>query len=308
MMTNPQISRIQKIYIAGCGGMLGEAFYKQFNNDFDLKCTDIDLNEDWLSYLDFRYYEKYRDDVIGFKPDYLFHIGAHTDLEYCELHPKDTYETNFRSVEHGIKIANELDIPILYIGTAGIFNGEKDFYDEEDIPNPIGHYAKSKYLAEKYVQEHSRNYLLCRAGWMMGGGPRKDKKFIQKLMRQLADGTDELFIVNDKLGTPTYTHDFARNVKILIEKGKTGLYNMVCKGKTSRLDVAYELVKQLGFNWTVKINEVGSNYFEKEYFAPRPASERLINARLNEEGLDVMKDWKTSLAEYLNEAYSDYVN
>ena len=135
----------------------------------------------------------------------------------------------------------------------------------------------------------------------------KDKKFIQKLMCQIANGQDELFIVKDKLGTPTYTHDFARNVKLLIEKGKTGLYNMVCKGKTSRMEVACELINLLRLNGTVKINEVSSGYFQKEYFAPRPASERLINARLCKESLDVMKDWKMSLSEYISKSYSDYI-
>ena len=288
--------------------MLGDAFYRQFKNDYDLRCTDIDLNEDWLSYLDIRSFTDYRDDVIKFDPQYLFHLGAFTDLEYCELHPKDTYETNTQSVQYGVKIANEINIPILYISTAGIFNGKKDIYDENDTPDPMGHYAKSKYLAEKFVQNHAKKYLICRAGWMMGGGPRKDKKFIQKLISQIAKGDDELFIVNDKLGTPTYTHDFALNVKLLIEKGKTGLYNMVCKGKTSRMEVACELINLLRLNGTVKINEVSSDYFQKEYFVPRPASERLINARLNEDGLDVMRDWKTSLSEYLSEDYPNYIN
>ena len=287
--------------------MLGDAFYKQFNN-YELKCTDIDVNENWLSYLDIRSFTDYRDDVIKFQPEYLFHLGAFTDLEYCELHPDETYETNTQSVEYGVKIANELNIPILYISTAGIFNGKKDIYDENDTPDPMGHYAKSKYLAEKFVQNHAKKYLICRAGWMMGGGPRKDKKFIQKLISQIAKGDDELFIVNDKLGTPTYTHDFALNVKLLIEKGKTGLYNMVCKGKTSRMEVACELINLLRLNGTVKINEVSSDYFQKEYFVPRPASERLINARLNEDGLDVMRDWKTSLSEYLSEDYPNYIN
>jgi len=299
---------IKKIYIAGCGGMLGDAFYKQFNNNYELKCTDIDVNEDWLSYLDFRLFKDYRNDVINFQPDYLFHLGAFTDLEYCELHSKEAYETNTRSVEHGVKIANELNIPILFISTAGIFNGKKNIYDENDTPNPMGHYAKSKYLGELFVQENARKYLICRAGWMMGGGPRKDKKFIQKLIFQIAKGDDELFIVNDKLGTPTYTHDFARNVKLLIEKGKTGLYNMACKGKTSRVEVACELINLLRLNGSVKISEVSSDYFQKEYFAPRPASEILINARLHKESLDVMKGWKTSLSDYISESYSDYIN
>jgi dTDP-4-dehydrorhamnose reductase len=288
--------------------MLGDAFYRQFNNNYELKCTDIDVNENWLSYLDFRSYEKYNDDVIDFKPDYLFHLGAFTDLEYCELNPDETYQTNTKSVEHGVKIANELNIPILFISTAGIFNGKKDIYDENDTPDPIGHYAKSKYLGELFVQENARRYLICRAGWMMGGGPKKDKKFVQKIINQLNLGSNQLFIVNDKLGSPTYTHDFARNVKLLIEKGKTGLYNMACKGKTSRVEVACVLINLLRLNGSVKINEVGSEYFQKDYFAPRPASERLINARLSEEGLDIMKDWKIALSEYLNETYPEYIN
>lgn len=288
--------------------MLGDAFYKQFNNNYELKCTDIDVNENWLSYLDIRSFTDYRDDVINFQPDYLFHLGAFTDLEYCEMHPDETYETNTQSVEHGVKIANELNIPILFISTAGIFNGKKNIYDENDTPDPMGHYAKSKYLGELFVQENARKYLICRAGWMMGGGPKKDKKFVQKIINQLNLGSNQLFIVNDKLGTPTYTHDFARNVKLLIEKRRTGLYNMACKGKTSRVEVACELINLLRLNGSVKINEVSSDYFQKEYFAPRPASERLINARLHKESLDVMKGWKTSLSEYISESYSDYIN
>ena len=299
--------RKKKIYIAGCGGMLGDAFYKEFSGGYELKCTDIDINEEWLSYLDFRDFEAYREDVLDCFPDYLFHFGAYTDLEFCELNPEDTYATNTESVEHAVAIANELEIPILYISTAGIFNGKKDVYDDWDKPDPIGHYAKSKYFGEKYVGEHAKKYLICRAGWMMGGGPRKDKKFIQKIISQIQNGAKELHIVHDKLGTPTYTHDFARNVKLLIEEGKTGLYNMVCQGVTSRLEVAQELVRQLEMNGAIKINEVTSEHFKKEYFAPRPASERLLNARLNEEGMDIMRDWKISLKEYLDNFYPDHL-
>jgi dTDP-4-dehydrorhamnose reductase len=126
-------------------------------------------------------------------------------------------------------------------------------------------------------------------------------------MNQIENGAKELHIVHDKLGTPTYTHDFARNVNLLIENEKTGLYNMACQGATSRLEVAQELVKQLGLNEEIKINEVSSEHFKKEYFAPRPASERLINARLEQEGLDIMRDWKVSLKEYLSDSYPEYL-
>ena len=135
----------KKIYIAGCGGMLGEAFYQQFKDDFILKCTDKDVNEPWLSFLDFRDLDAYKKDVTDFKPDYLFHLGAYTDLEFCETHIDDTYNTNTLAVENAVYIANNLEIPILYISTAGIFDGKKNLYDDWDLPNPLGHYARAKY-------------------------------------------------------------------------------------------------------------------------------------------------------------------
>jgi len=297
----------KKIYIAGCGGMLGEAFHKIFGGEFELKCTDIDLNESWISYLDFRDYNAYIRDVVGFNPDYLFHLGAYTDLEFCETHQDDAYATNTIAVENAVYIANKLDIPLLYISTAGIFDGSKDTFDDWDKPNPLGHYARSKYAGEVFVQNGCRRHLICRAGWMMGSGPKKDKKFIQKIMLQLKFGSKELFVVNDKLGTPTYTHDFALNVKLLLEKGYWGLYNMVCDGVTGRLEVAQELINVLGLNSEVKVTQVNSDYWKSEYFADRPPSERLINKKLDIRGLNIMRDWKVCLREYLTNYYKDYL-
>ncbi|HYM93838.1 MAG TPA: NAD(P)-dependent oxidoreductase [Chitinophagaceae bacterium] len=296
-----------KIYMAGVGGMLGEAFYKQFKDDYQLKCTDIDVKENWLEYLDFRDYEAYRKDVKKFKPDFLFHIGAYTDLEFCEMNPDETYKTNTLAVENAVYIANKLDIPLLYISTAGIFDGTKETYDDWDQPNPLGHYARSKYAGELFVAQNCKRYLICRAGWMMGGGPKKDKKFIQKLMTQLKEGKKELFVVNDKLGTPTFTHDFALNVKLLLEKEYWGLYNMVCHGITGRLEVARELLKILKLENEVKITSVSSDYFQATYFAARPASERLIDKKLDLRKVNIMRDWKVCLEEYINNYYSGYL-
>jgi len=287
--------------------MLGEAFYEKFKQDFQLKCTDIDVNDYWLSFLDFRDFEKYKKDVVNFKPDFLFHLGAYTDLEFCEKNPEDTYKTNTDSVKNAVNISNSLNIPLLYISTAGIFDGKKDLYDEEDVPNPLGVYAKAKYMGERFIIENSKDYLICRAGWMMGGGPKKDKKFIQKIMGQLKEGKKELFIVNDKGGTPTYTHDFANNVKLLLKNKKRGLYNMVCGGETSRFEVANEMIKRLKLENDVKLTPVSSEYFKQEYFAERPPSERLINKRLNSEGLNIMRNWKDALKEYLEKDYKNYL-
>jgi len=270
-------------------------------------CTDIDVNETWLTYLDFRNYDAYWHDVSQFKPDYLFHLGAYTDLEYCEKNQDDTYATNTMAVENAVYISNKLDIPMLYISTAGIFDGSKDVFDDWDTPNPMCHYARSKYAGELFVQQNIRRHLICRAGWMMGGGPNKDKKFIQKIMQQLKAGKKELFIVNDKLGTPTFTDDFALNVKLLIEKEYWGLYNMVCGGNTGRLEVAQELVNILGLANVIKITEVSSDYWKNIYFAARPPSERLLTKKLDLRGANIMSDWRISLREYIENFYLGYL-
>jgi dTDP-4-dehydrorhamnose reductase len=297
----------KKIYVAGCGGMLGEAFYTQFREDFILKCTDKDVNESWLTYLDFRDYNAYKKDVTDFKPDYLFHLGAYTDLEFCELNADETYNTNTLAVENAVYIANELDVPLLYISTAGIFDGKKEVYDDWDQPNPLGVYARAKYMGERFVVENAKRYLVCRAGWMMGAGPKKDKKFIQKLMKQLKEGKKELFIVDDKDGTPTFTHDFAKNVKVLMQKEYWGLYNMVCGGQTSRYEVAQELLKILGLENDVRLTPVSSDYFKDTYFAERPPCERLVNRKLKIRDINLMRDWKVALKEYIAMYYNDYL-
>jgi dTDP-4-dehydrorhamnose reductase len=298
---------LRKIYLAGSGGMLGQAFHQVFGSDYELRCTDKDVNEPWLDLLDFRDLDGYRKDVEAFRPDYLFHLGAHTDLEYCEQHVEDTYLTNTTSVENAVWIANRLDIPLLYISTAGIVDGSKDSFDDWDLPNPLGHYARSKYAGELYVTQNARRHLVCRAGWMMGGGPRKDKKFVQKIMKQIKSGKTELNVVRDKLGTPTYTMDFAANVKALVEAEYWGLYNMVCEGVTSRLEVAHELVETIGMKDRVRINEVDSDFFKAEFFAPRPDSERLLNRKLTLRNMNRMRDWRVALRDYVGSAYSHYL-
>jgi len=298
----------KKIYMAGAGGMLGDAFYKVFMKENDVFCTDINRSSDWIKILDFRNREDYIADVVNFAPDYLFHLGAHTDLEYCEDNPDDAYATNTLSVETAVFIANKLNIPLLYISTAGIFDGKQDTYDDWDNPNPLGHYARSKYAGEKFVTQNAKRFLVCRAGWMMGGGPKKDKKFIQKILKQIKDGENELYIVDDKLGTPTYTVDFANNVRALLDREIWGLFNMVCSGITGRLEVATTLIDLLNLPDNITIHSVKSNYFQETYYAKRPFSERLLTKKLDLYNINLMRDWKVCLSEYLNDAYKDFLD
>lgn len=163
-----------KIYLAGCGGMLGEALHRVLAPGHEVLCTDIDLNVDWLQLCDFRDFAAYERSVSAFGPDILMHIGAHTDLEYCETNPDDAYRTNTLSVEHACTLARAHGVPLVYISTAGIFDGGKLLYDDWDAPNPLGVYARSKHLGELAVQRVPDHFIF-RAGWMMGAAPRRTR-------------------------------------------------------------------------------------------------------------------------------------
>lgn len=287
--------------------MLGEAVHRVFAESHEVECSDIDLNADWLKPCDFRDWDQYKSAVEAFAPDVLVHLGAHTSLEYCEDNPDDAYRTNTLAVEHAATLANAHGIPLVYISTAGIFDGEKMLYDDWDQPNPLGVYARSKYMGELHVQRTVAKHYIFRAGWMMGGGPAKDKKFISKMMKQIEAGATVLNVVDDKLGTPTYTVDFARNMEAMLHTSYYGLYNMVCGGETGRFEVAQELVDVLGLSNRIEVKPVHSKYFSKDYFAPRPPCERLVNYKLDLRAMNLMRDWRVALAEYIVDYYGDVV-
>jgi len=300
-----KITESTKVYIAGCGGMLGRAVYEVFNSKCIVKATDIDLNIDWLEYADVRDYNDINKSIAAFSPDIIINLAALTDLEHCEKNQEDSWLTNALGAENIAIIAKRLNIPMVYISTAGIFDGEQDVYNDFDAPNPLGIYAKSKYYGEVFVKTHLEKFFIFRAGWMMGGGPSKDKKFVNKIYKQIKSGSQELFVVEDKLGTPTYTKSFAQGIFNLVETDLYGLYNQVCGGDCSRYDAAVEFVNLLGISEKVKVTKVSSEYFKNEYFAPRPASEKLVNMKLDARGVNVMPHWKDALSEYAEEYITD---
>jgi dTDP-4-dehydrorhamnose reductase len=290
-----------KVYVAGCGGMLGRAVYAEFAHDCQVKATDINVDIGWLEYADVRDFAQFDDSVRSFDPDMLINLAALTDLEHCELNARDAWLTNALGAENAATIARRLDIPIIHIGTAGIVDGAQDIYNDFEQPNPLGIYARSKYCGELAVQRLNPKHFVFRAGWMMGGGPDKDKKFINKIFKQIVAGSTELKVVGDKLGTPTYTVSFARGLRIVGGTDLYGVYNQVCEGDCSRYDVAVEFVRLLGLEDRVKVTEVGSEHFKQEYFAPRPASEKLVNMKLHARGFSHMPHWRDALADYAEE-------
>lgn len=289
----------KKILITGCGGMLGYSLLPIIESNFNyLLATDIKANTGRLERLDVRDVEECEKVIASFAPDIVIHLAALTDLEYCEKNPKEAYLTNSKGTKNMAVLTENIGSTFVYISTAGIFDGNKEFYDDFDKPNPINVYGNSKYRGELFVQKHVSNYFIFRAGWMMGSGPKKDIKFINKIYKQIKKGKSEIFVVDDKIGSPTYTVDFSNSMIRVINSGHFGLYNQVCKGSCTRFDVATAFIRFLGLQDQIKVKKVKSNYFKKEYFAPRPKSENLINLKLSNLKMDTMRNWIECLMEY----------
>jgi dTDP-4-dehydrorhamnose reductase len=296
------VTNYNKIFVAGADGMLGTTL-QNITDTSKFLLTDKIISEK-VVYCDIRDLEYTTLMVKEYQPDIILNFAALVDLEYCEKEKDDCYLTNTIAAVHLFNLAKNLNIPYVFISTAGIFGNDKEFYTEEDQPLPLSTYGKSKYYVEQtLLNQNYPKYWIFRAGWMMGGGPEKDKKFVNKIMKQIKAGAKELFVVDDKLGVPTYTKDFALSILKHIENELPyGLYNMVSKGEASRYETAVAINEHLNLDLTV--HKVDSNYYKEEYFAPRPYSEKLINKALNDLDRNYMRDWKVCLHEYLNEYFT----
>ena len=295
------MAHYNKFFIAGANGMLGTTL-QSITNTSNFLLTDKETSDN-IKFCDIRDLEHTTKLVNEYQPDIILNFAALVDLEYCEQYKDDCYLTNTIAAIHLFNLAKERNIPYIFISTAGIFGNDKEFYTEQDTPYPLTAYGKSKYYTEQTLLNQSYDkFWIFRAGWMMGGGPDKDKKFVNKIMKQINSGARELFVVDDKLGVPTYTKDFASSILKHIEEDLPyGLYNMVSKGEASRYDTVIAIKEY--FNLNIKINKVNSDHFKEEYYAPRPYSEKLINESLDKLDRNYMRNWKVCLYEYLNEYY-----
>jgi dTDP-4-dehydrorhamnose reductase len=242
-----------------------------------------------------------------FKPDLVLHLAALVDVEECEIRPDDAEVSNAVTAKIAAQLSKEYDSTLVYISTGGVFDGTKEgHYTEDDKPNPIMVYGATKLGGEVHVRNTGGKYYILRPGWMVGGGPRNDHKFVSMILEQLTSGAPAIYGVTDKVGTPTYTHDFAMNLFALLERKNYGTYHMVCKGIGTRFDVAKEIVEICGYN-NVEVKPVDSSYFEKRFFAPRPRSEMLFNQGLERLNINLMRDWRVALREYINRDYAHVV-
>lgn len=301
----------QRVLITGCGGMLGNAIYPYFRDRcLQVLATDIQIEDDehtWLTYLDARDAAAMDAAFSAFRPDLVLHLAALVDVEECELRPDDAKVSNQDAARIAAELSAKYNATLVYISTGGVFDGTKgDYYTEDDKPNPIMVYGATKLAGEHEVTKVGGKAFILRAGWMVGGGPRNDHKFVSFICSQLAAGARTIYGVTDKVGTPTYTHDFAMNMFALLDHEAYGTYHMVCRGSGTRLEVAKEIVRICGHT-DVEVKGVDSSHFKKQFWVNRPDCEMLSNSRLEKLGINLMRDWRVALNEYLHRDYAHVV-
>ena len=287
-----------KILVTGSAGMLGSALCPTLTQGgHNVFATDLTPENDKIQFLDVRVHKQVAEAVEKIKPGMVMHLAAETDVDKCEIEPDCAFLTNTIGTQNVALVCQKHNIPMVYISTIGVFYGDKiEPYTEFDLPNPINIYGRSKLEGEKIVQSLLHRYYIVRAGWMVGGGPEKDKKFIGKIIRQIKEKR-KLKAVNDKIGSPTYTLDFSRCLTNLIETGYYGLYHCTNKGYCSRFDVAKKIIEFLGRS-DVTVEPVSSAYFPLP--AARARSEMSRNYKLELIKKDTTRNWEEALKEYID--------
>lgn len=278
--------------------MLGSALCPTFaKRGYTVIATDLFPSNEGSKHLDVRNFDHVKEMVEKVKPNMVMHLAAETDVDRCEVEPDHAFLTNTIGTQNVALVCQKRNIELVYISTLGVFYGDKpEPYTEFDEPNPINVYGRSKLEGEKIVQTLLKQFYTVRAGWMVGGGPKKDKKFIGKIIRQINE-TRTLKAVNDKFGSPTYTYDFSRCVADLIETGFYGLYHCTNKGVGSRFDVAKKIVEFMG-RTDVAVEPVSSAYFPLP--AARARSEMSRNYKLELLRIDSTRHWEEALKEYID--------
>lgn len=280
--------------------MLGSAIIPTLQGEgHDVFATDI-VDVDDVHTLDVRDFRYVSAAIKAHRPDIVAHLAAETSLEICEDDPAHAWLTNALGTKYVALACRSASVPMAYISSAGVFDGTKsEPYTEFDEPNPINVYGSSKYAGEQFVRHYVPESFIVRAGWMMGGGPQKDHKFVHHIVKQLKAGATTIHAVCDKVGTPTYAPDFAKCFETLIQSERFGTYHMASPGTCTRFSVALAITEILGYADSVMVLPASSSRFAGTFFAPRPRSEAMHNYVIELEGLQTMRPWRVALTEYL---------
>lgn len=277
-----------KCLITGAKGQLGYDVIKELKNRGynEILATDRDN-------MDITDETQVMKIIEDYQPDVIFHCAAYTNVDQAEEDINICTKVNVDGTRNLVSAAKKVGSKLLYISTDYVFDGTKDgIYETKDTPNPKSIYGLTKYKGELEALKHDKAFIV-RISWVFG---INGDNFVKKMLR-LAETKKELSIVNDQVGSPTYTVDLSKLLIDMAQTDKYGIYHATNKGFISWYYFAKAIFETAGIN--IKLNPVSSDAFPSK--AERPMNSRLSKENLIENGFKPLPSWEDALYEYINE-------
>lgn len=227
------------------------------------------------------------------KPDAVIHCAAYTAVDAAEDNLELCRKINAEGTRNIARVCKTMDIKMMYISTDYVFNGGGERpWEPDDHREPLNVYGLTKYEGEIAVEQNVQKYFIVRIAWVFGVN---GKNFIKTMLR-LGKEKGAVSVVNDQIGSPTYTYDLARLLVDMIQTDKYGRYHATNEGLCSWYEFACEIFRQAGMD-EVKVTPVDSDGFPAK--AKRPSNSRMSKEKLTENGFERLPSWQNALERYL---------
>ena len=279
-----------KILITGANGMLAKSVRKRLEGN-EIICTDV---ED----LDITNEEAVKEFVAKVKPEYIINCAAFTAVDKAETAGEIVEKINADGPRNLAKAAKENDSVLVHVSTDYVFGGELDVekdYKEDDSKNPVTVYGITKLHGEEAIEENLDKYYIFRTAWLYGDG----NNFVRTMLK-LGEEKDELNVVSDQHGSPTYAEDLANFIGEAIEKKiPYGIYNATNEGYTTWYDFTKAIFEYAGI--VCRVNPVTTEEYIKMMKvtqAKRPKNSQMSKEKLKAQGIEV-PEWEDALKRYL---------
>ena len=274
-----------KVLVTGVKGQLGHDVIKELEKRGHT-AVGVDIDN-----MDITDQEAVRRVVTQAAPEAVVHCAAYTAVDAAEDHEELCRLVNAKGTEHIVSVCRDLDCKLMYISTDYVFNGQGERpWEPDDEREPLNVYGQTKYEGELAV-ETLEKYFIVRIAWVFGVN---GKNFI-KTMLNLGKTRDSLTVVDDQIGSPTYTYDLARLLVDMVETEKYGRYHATNEGLCSWYEFACEIFKEAGIQ--VKVSPVSSDMYPAR--AKRPMNSRMDKSKLRDMGFEPMPSWQDALRRYL---------
>ena len=278
-----------KLLVTGVKGQLGHDIVKECQKR-NIEAVGVDVDE-----MDITNAKQVDKVIKKNKYDAVVHCAAWTAVDKAEDEIDACTKVNVVGTKNIVKVCKELDIPLMYFSTDYVFDGQGESeWKEYDERHPLNVYGQTKYEGELAVQTLNR-YFIVRIAWVFGVN---GNNFIKTMLR-LGKAHGAVSVVNDLIGSPTYTYDLAKLCVQMIQTNKYGIYHATNEGLCSWYEFACEIFKQAGMN--VEVTPVDSTKFPAK--AKRPNNSRMSKTMLDKNGFDRLPTWQDALSRYLKEIY-----